>query len=81
MSGKNENLSLTTAKKETSARRFVALETAVLHSDKIGGIVVPVRKRLARTPSRHWKQNLEKNLIKEGYTPTKARELVEIAAS
>jgi len=40
-----------------------------------------VRERLARLPSRHWKQNLEKNLIEEGFTPARAKELVELAAS
>jgi hypothetical protein len=72
---------LTSAKAAPPERRIVVHEQTVLHSGKIGSIVVPVRQRLARTPSRGWKQNLEKNLIKEGFTPAKARELVEIAAS
>jgi hypothetical protein len=28
-----------------------------------------------------WQQNLEENLIKEGFTPRKARSLVKLAAS
>jgi hypothetical protein len=40
-----------------------------------------VRDAARRLPSRHWKQNLEKNLIEEGVTPAKAKELVELAAS
>ena len=53
----------------------------VMAPETLDTILVPVRGRLARTPSRHWKKNLEQNLIREGFTPAKARETVEIAAS
>jgi hypothetical protein len=42
---------------------------------------VPVRETLVRLPSRRWEKTLEENLIEEGFTPAKARELVGIAAS
>jgi hypothetical protein len=62
---------LRSATRKVTARTPPAFETALL----------PVRDRLARTPSRNWKKNLEKNLIEVGYTPAQARETVEIAAS
>jgi hypothetical protein len=68
------------------ARRSTASAPKVQPPQEVEGISdkpldFPFRKRLARTPSRNWKRNLENNLIKAGYTPAEARKTVEIAAS
>jgi len=62
-------------------RRADGYAVTVLPPEEVGSITMPVRETLRRLPSRHWKKSLEKNLIEEGLTPAKARELVELAAS
>jgi hypothetical protein len=68
-------------KTEKPAGRAAMNSVTILPPEEVGDILLPVRERVARIPSRHWKQGLEKNLIEEGITPAKARELVELAAS
>jgi hypothetical protein len=63
------------------ARSTAKSAPSVLTLSDLAGSRIRIRKNLPRTPSRNWKQNLEKNLINVGYTPEKARELVEYAAS
>jgi hypothetical protein len=64
-----------------TTRRVKARSIVSLPPEKVGSILIPVRETVRRLPSRHWKQSLEKNLIEEGFTPARARELVELAAS
>jgi hypothetical protein len=81
MSIKANNRAGLTVKAAKPAPRSSEPTITVLAPETVETIGIPVRPRLARTPSRHWKKNLEKNLIREGYTPAQARETVEIAAS
>jgi hypothetical protein len=54
----------------------------VLPPRKVNSFIVQIPEQIIHLrPSPGWRQNLEKNLIDEGYTPIKAREMVKIAAS
>jgi hypothetical protein len=68
-------------KTEKPASRTAANAVTFSSLEEVESKLLTVRERVARIPSRHWKQSLEKNLIEEGITPAKARELVELAAS
>jgi hypothetical protein len=68
-------------KTEKPASRTATNAVTFSSLEEVESILLPIRERVARIPSRHWKQSLEKNLIEEGITPAKARELVELAAS
>jgi hypothetical protein len=81
MSRERSNERSNTAAAATSVRRTADNTITVFPPETVKSILVPVRDTLRRTPTRHWKQILEKNLIEEGIAPAKARELVELAAS
>ena len=54
----------------------------ILPPRKVNSFIVQIPEQIIHLrPSPGWRQNLEKNLIDEGYTPIKAREMVKIAAS
>jgi hypothetical protein len=79
---KQKRNALASAAAPVTRRAARIARRVVLPPKEVNSFLGQVPERIIHLrPSPRWRQYLEKNLIDEGFTPIKARELVKIAAS